>query len=133
MAMVTDPVADLLTRIRNGSMAEHEKVDIPSSKLKVRITEILKEEGFIKNFRLIEDKKQGTLRVYLKYGPGNERIISGLVRVSKPGRRVYVAKDKIPSILGGMGVAILSTSHGVMTDRAVRKQQLGGEVLAYVW
>ena len=120
--MMTDPIADLLTRIRNASGAEHEKVDIPSSKLKVRITEILKEEGFIKNFRLIEDKKQGTLRVYLKYGPGNERIISGLVRV-----------DKIPSILGGMGVAILSTSHGVMTDRAVRKQQLGGEVLAYVW
>ena len=130
---MSDPIADLLTRIRNASSAEHEKVDIPSSKLKVRITEILKEEGFIKNFRLIEDKKQGTLRVYLKYGPGNERIISGLVRVSKPGRRVYVAKDKIPSILGGMGVAILSTSQGVMTDRAVRKQKLGGEVLAYVW
>jgi len=130
---MSDPIADLLTRIRNASRAEHEKVDIPSFKHKARITEILKEEGFIKNFRLIEDKKQGTLRVYLKYGPGNERIISGLVRVSKPGRRVYVAKDKIPSILGGMGVAILSTSHGVMTDRAVRKQQLGGEVLAYVW
>ncbi len=130
---MSDPIADLLTRIRNASSAEHEKVDIPSSRLKVRITEILKEEGFIKNFRLIEDKKQGTLRVYLKYGPGNEKIISGLVRVSKPGRRVYVAKDKIPSILGGMGVAILSTSQGVMTDRAVRKQKLGGEVLAYVW
>ena len=131
--MRSDPIADLLTRIRNASRAEHEKVDIPASKLKVRITEILKEEGFIKNFRLIEDKKQGTLRVYLKYGPGNEKIISGLVRVSKPGRRVYVGKDKIPSILGGMGVAILSTSQGLMTDRAVRKQQLGGEVLAYVW
>jgi small subunit ribosomal protein S8 len=130
---MSDPIADLLTRIRNASRAEHEKVDIPASKLKVRITEILKEEGFIKNFRLIEDKKQGTLRVYLKYGPGNEKIISGLVRVSKPGRRVYVGKDKIPSILGGMGVAILSTSQGLMTDRAVRKQQLGGEVLAYVW
>ena len=130
---MSDPIADLLTRIRNASRAEHEKVDIPASKLKVRITEILKEEGFIKNFRLIEDKKQGTLRVYLKYGPGNEKIISGLVRVSKPGRRVYVGKDKIPSILGGMGVAILSTSQGVMTDRTVRKQQLGGEVLAYVW
>ena len=130
---MSDPIADLLTRIRNGVRAEHEKVDIPSSKLKVRITEILKEEGFIKNFRLIEDKKQGMLRVSLKYGPGNEKIISGLVRVSKPGRRVYVGKDKIPSILGGMGVAILSTSQGVMTDRAVRKQQLGGEVLAYVW
>ena len=130
---MSDPIADLRTRIRNASRAEHEKVDIPASKLKVRITEILKEEGFIKNFRLIEDKKQGTLRVYLKYGPGNEKIISGLVRVSKPGRRVYVGKDKIPSILGGMGVAILSTSQGLMTDRAVRKQQLGGEVLAYVW
>ena len=130
---MSDPIADLLTRIRNGVRAEHEKVDIPSSKLKLRITEILKEEGFIKNFRLIEDKKQGMLRVYLKYGPGNEKIISGLVRVSKPGRRVYVGKDKIPSILGGMGVAILSTSQGIMTDRAVRKQQLGGEVLAYVW
>ena len=130
---MSDPIADLLTRIRNGVRAEHEKVDIPASRLKVRVTEILKEEGFIKNFRLIEDKKQGTLRVYLKYGPGNEKIISGLVRVSKPGRRVYVGKDKIPSILGGMGVAILSTSRGVMTDRAVRKQQLGGEVLAYVW
>jgi len=130
---MSDPNADRLTRIRNASSDEHEKVDIPFSKLKVRITEILKDEGFIKNFRLIEDKKQGTLRVYLKYGPGNEKIISGLVRVSKPGRRVYVAKDKIPSILGGMGVTILSTSRGVMTDRAVRKQQLGGEVLAYVW
>ena len=131
--MMSDPIADLLTRIRNASRAEHEKVDIPASRLKVRITEVLKEEGFVKNFRLIEDKKQGTLRVYLKYGPGNEKIISGLVRVSKPGRRVYVGKDKIPSILGGMGVAILSTSQGLMTDRAVRKQQLGGEVLAYVW
>ncbi len=131
--MMSDPVADLLTRIRNASRAEHEKVDIPSSRLKLKIAEILKEEGFIKNFRLIEDNKQGTLRVYLKYGVGNERIISGLVRVSRPGRRVYVAKDKIPSILGGMGVAILSTSRGVMTDRDVRKQKLGGEVLAYVW
>jgi len=131
--MMTDPIADLLTRIRNASRAEHEKVDIPASKLKVRITEILKSEGFIKNFRLMEEKKPGTLRVYLKYGAANERVISGLVRVSKPGRRVYVAKDKIPSILGGMGVAILSTSRGVMTDREVRKQGLGGEVLAYVW
>jgi small subunit ribosomal protein S8 len=131
--MRSDPIADLLTRIRNASRAEHEKVDIPASKLKVRIAEVLKEEGFVKNFRLIEDNKQGTLRVYLKYGTGGEKIISGLVRVSKPGRRVYVGKDKIPSILGGMGVAILSTSRGVMTDRDTRKQQLGGEVLAYVW
>ena len=108
-------------------------MDIPSSKLKVRITEILKSEGFIKNFRLMEEKTPGTLRVYLKYGAGNERVITGLVRVSRPGRRIYVGKDKIPSILGGMGVAILSTSRGVMTDREVRKQGLGGEVLAYVW
>jgi small subunit ribosomal protein S8 len=131
--MMSDPIADLLTRIRNASRAEHEKVDIPASKLKVRITELLKDEGFIKNFRLIEDAKQGVLRVYLKYGAGNEKMISGLVRVSRPGRRVYVGKDEIPSILGGMGVAILSTSRGVMTDRESRRQQLGGEVLAYVW
>ena len=103
MAMVTDPVADMLTRIRNGSLAEHEKVDIPSSKLRVRLAEILKEEGFIKNFRLIEDKRQGVLRVYLKYGPGQERVISGLRRVSKPGQRRYVGADRIPSVLGGHG------------------------------
>jgi small subunit ribosomal protein S8 len=131
--MMSDPIADLLTRIRNASGAEHEKVDIPASRLKVRIAELLKEEGFIKNYRLIEDSKQGMLRVYLKYGAGNEKMIAGLVRVSRPGRRVYVGKDEIPSILGGMGVAILSTSRGVMTDRESRKQQLGGEVLAYVW
>jgi small subunit ribosomal protein S8 len=130
--MYSDPIADFLTRIRNASRAEHEKVDIPSSKLKLRMAEILKDEGFIKNFRIIEDNKQGTLRVYLKY-VGSEKIISGIVRVSRPGRRVYVTKDKIPTILGGMGVAILSTSAGVMTDRQVRKQHLGGEVLAYVW
>jgi small subunit ribosomal protein S8 len=131
--MYSDPIADFLTRIRNASRAEHEKVDIPSSKLKLRMAEILKDEGFIKNFRVIEDNKQGTLRVYLKYGTGNEKIISGIVRVSRPGRRIYVTKDRIPTILGGMGVAILSTSAGVMTDRHVRKQHLGGEVLAYVW
>jgi len=130
--MYSDPIADFLTRIRNASRAEHEKVDIPSSKLKLRMAEILKDEGFIKNFRIIEDNKQGTLRVYLKY-VGAEKIISGIVRVSRPGRRIYVTKDKIPTILGGMGVAILSTSAGVMTDRQVRKQHLGGEVLAYVW
>ena len=133
MAMVTDPVADMLARIRNGSLAEHEKVDIPSSKLRVRLAEILKEEGFIKNFRLIEDKRQGVLRVYLKYGPGQERVISGLRRVSKPGRRLYVGADRIPSVLGGMGVAILSTPHGVLTDRESRKARVGGEVLCYVW
>src|SRR5215468_11675632 len=131
--MMSDPIADLLTRIRNASRAEHEKVDIPASKLKLRITEVLKEEGFVKNFRVIEDNKQGTLRVYLKYGAGGEKMISGLVRVSRPGRRVYVGKDDIPTVLGGMGVVILSTSRGVVTDRESRRQQLGGEVLAYVW
>ncbi len=132
--MRSDPIADMLTRIRNASRAEHEKVDIPSSKLKVRVAEILKGEGFIKNFRVLEDdKKQGTLRVYLKYGPGNEQIISGLVRVSSPGRRVYVTHEKIPTILAGMGVTIVSTSRGVVTDREARKQKVGGEVLAYVW
>jgi len=131
--MRSDPIADLLTRIRNASRAEHEKVDIPSSKLKVRVAELLKDEGFIKNFRVLDDTRQGTLRVYLKYGPGNEKVISGLVRVSTPGRRVYVAHDKIPSILGGMGVALVSTSRGVLTDRDARKERVGGEVLAYVW
>jgi len=133
MAMVTDPVADLLTRIRNGSLAEHEKVDVPASKLKTRIAEILKDEGFIKNFRLIEDRKQGVLRVYLKYGPGQERVITGLRKVSKPGRRLYVSADRVPSVLGGMGVAILSTPRGVLTDRESRKARVGGEVLCYVW
>jgi small subunit ribosomal protein S8 len=131
--MMTDPVADLLTRIRNANSAEHEKVDIPASKLKARIAGILKEEGFIKNFRIIEDSKQGTLRIYLKYGPGNEQVIAGLVRVSRPGRRTYVTADDIPSVLDGMGVAILSTSRGILTDRQSRKQKVGGEVLCYVW
>ena len=131
--MRSDPIADMLTRVRNASRAEHEKVDIPSSRLKVRIAEILKDEGFIKNFRVLEDKKQGMLRVYLKYGAGNEKMISGLVRVSTPVRRIYVTHNRIPSILAGMGVALVSTSRGVVTDRDARKQKVGGEVLAYVW
>ncbi len=131
--MRSDPVADFLTRIRNASRAEHEKVDVPSSKLKLRMAEILKTEGFIKNYRVLEDNKQGMLRVYLKYGTANEKMISGLVRVSTPGRRVYVGHEKIPTILGGMGVTIVSTSRGVLTDRDARKQKIGGEVLAYVW
>ncbi|MGH7265394.1 MAG: 30S ribosomal protein S8 [Candidatus Rokuibacteriota bacterium] len=133
MANVTDPIADMLARIRNASSAEHEKVDIPASRLKVRLAELLKDEGFIKNFRLIEDRRQGTLRVYLKYGPGQERVITGLRRVSKPGRRLYVGADKVPSVLGGMGVAILSTPRGVLTDRESRRLRTGGEVLCYVW
>ena len=130
---MTDPVADMITRIRNSVRAKLPKVDIPSSKLKVEIARILKNEGYVANFKVNDDGKQGMLRVYLKYGAGSEKIISGIVRVSRPGRRIYVTKDKIPTILGGMGVAILSTSAGVMTDRQVRKQHLGGEVLAYVW
>jgi small subunit ribosomal protein S8 len=131
--MHSDPMGDMLTRIRNASRAEHEKVDIPASKLKVRVAEILKDEGFIKNFRMLEDGKQGVLRVYLKYGVANEKMISGLVRVSTPGRRVYVGHEKIPSVLGGMGVAVLSTSRGVLTGRTARRERIGGEVLAYVW
>jgi small subunit ribosomal protein S8 len=133
MAMVTDPIADLLARIRNGSLAEHEKVDVPASRLKIRLAEIFKDEGFIKNFRVLEDKKQGILRIYLKYGPGQERVITGLRRVSRPGRRRYVGAERIPSVLGGMGVAILSTPRGVLTDRESRKARVGGEVLCYVW
>jgi small subunit ribosomal protein S8 len=133
MATVTDPVADMLARIRNCSLAEHEKVDIPASKLKIRIAELLKEEGFIRNFRFIEDRRQGTLRVYLKYGPGQERVITGLRRVSKPGRRLYVKAERIPSVLGGMGMAILSTPRGVLPDREARRLRVGGEVLCYVW
>jgi small subunit ribosomal protein S8 len=131
--MYSDPIGDMLTRVRNASRAEHEKVDIPASKLKVRLAEILKEEGFVKNFRVLEDGKQGVLRVYLKYGTANEKMISGLMRVSTPGRRIYVPHDKIPNVLGGMGVAVLSTSRGVLTGRAARKEKIGGEVLAYVW
>jgi small subunit ribosomal protein S8 len=131
--MYSDPIGDMLTRVRNASRAEHEKVDIPASRLKVRLAEILKEEGFVKNFRVLEDGKQGVLRVYLKYGTANEKMISGLVRVSTPGRRIYVPHDKIPNVLGGMGVAVLSTSRGVLTGRAARKEKIGGEVLAYVW
>jgi len=131
--MLTDPIADMLTRIRNASNAGHEKVDVPASKLKVRIAETLKAERFIKNFRLIEDQKQGILRIYLKYGPRGEKIISGLVRVSTPGRRAYAAAGAVPPVLGGMGVTILSTSKGVLTDQEARREKIGGEVLCYVW
>jgi len=130
---VTDPIADFLIQVRNASFAEHEKVDIPASKLKVRLAEIMKEEGFIKNFRLVEDSKQGILRIYLRYGPDQERVISGMKRVSRPGRRIYVAADKVPSVLGGIGVAILSTPRGLLTDRESRKERVGGEVLCYLW
>ena len=131
--MWSDPVANTLTRIRNANAAGHEKVDIPSSRLKVEIARILKEEGFIMGYKVIEDEKQGILRVSLKYGPGNERVLRGIARASRPGLRVYTRTRKIPRVLSGMGIAILSTSKGVMTDREARSQAVGGEVLCYVW
>ncbi|NLG31903.1 MAG: 30S ribosomal protein S8 [Syntrophomonadaceae bacterium] len=132
MAM-TDPVADFLTRIRNGNMVMHETVEIPSSRLKVEIARILKEEGYIKEFEYIEDGKQGIIRVYLKYGPNKQRVITGIKRISKPGLRVYVKKDDIPRVLGGLGTAVVSTSKGLMTDKKARKEGLGGEVICYIW
>src|SRR2546422_10394789 len=123
--MRSDPIADMLTRIRNASRAEHEKVDIPASRLKVRVAEILKDEGFIKNFRLLEDATQGTLRVYLKYGGAKEEIISGIVGVSTPGRGGYAPHDPLPSILGGLGGAALSASRGVVSHRGGREQRVG--------
>ncbi len=131
--IMTDPIADFLTRIRNANMQMHEKVDIPASKVKVAIAEILLEEGFIKNFEVKEDGKQGILTLTLKYGPERERVISGLKRISKPGLKVYCKKDNVPRVLGGLGIAVISTSHGILTDREARKQGLGGEVLCYVW
>ncbi|MDI6735676.1 MAG: 30S ribosomal protein S8 [bacterium] len=130
---MTDPVADMLTRIRNANKAGHEKVDIPGSRLKTDIANILKKEKFIKNYKFIEDHKQGTIRLYLKYGPNNERILTNLKRISKPGLRVYVDSDNIPKVVGGLGIAVISTSKGVMTDIACRKLRVGGEVICYVW
>ena len=129
---MTDPIADLFTRIRNGIQAEHPKVDIPNSRMKTRIVEILRDEGFIKNFKVAEDNKQGWLRVYLKYKDGEPAIL-GIKRISKPGRRVYVNKEKVPRVLNGLGVAIVSTSSGVITDGLCREKGVGGEVLGYVW
>ncbi len=131
--VLTDPVADMITRIRNASSVKHESVDIPCSKLKVEVARILKEEGYIREYKVIEDDKQGILRIYLKYGPNKEKVLSGIKRISKPGLRVYANKEEIPRVLGGLGIAILSTSQGVMTDRAARKSNIGGEVICYVW
>ena len=131
--VMTDPIADFLTRIRNANMVMHEKVEIPASKTKIALAEILKNEGFIKDYEQIEDGKQGVIRVYLKYGPNREKVISGLKRISKPGLKVYCKKDEIPKVLGGLGIAIISTSKGIMTDKEARKHGLGGEVICYVW
>ncbi len=130
---MTDPVADMLTRIRNANQALLDRVDIPASRLKVELAKSLKAEGFIRAYKLIDDRKQGVLRVYMKFGPGNERIIQGLRRVSRPGLRVYRKAGQLPSVMGGLGVAILSTSQGVMTGRVAQERRLGGEVLCYVW
>ncbi len=131
--MMTDPIADFLTRIRNANQVYHDQVEVPASKMKRAIAEILKNEGFIKNYEYIEDGKQGILRLYLKYGPNKEKVITGLKRISKPGLRVYVKKDQIPRVMGGLGIAIISTPKGLMTDKQARKEGVGGEVICYVW
>ena len=130
---MTDPIADLLTRIRNANLAHHEIVEIPASKIKKSIAEILKSEGFIRDVEYIEDNKQGVIRVFLKYGEDRNRVITGIKRISKPGLRKYAKADSLPKVLNGLGVAIISTSVGVITDKEARSKQIGGEVLAYVW
>ena len=130
---ITDPIADMLTRIRNANNAKHDPVDVPASNMKKAIAQILLEEGYIKNFQLIDDGTQGVIRITLKYGAGKEKVISGLRRVSKPGLRVYAGADELPKVLRGLGIAIVSTSKGVMTDKKAREAHVGGEVLAFVW
>ncbi len=130
---VTDPIADMLTRIRNAGRANHRRVDVPASRMKQSIAEVLLREKYINNFRSIEDGKQGVLRIYLKYTPDNRPLISGLKRVSTPGRRVYVKRDEVPRVIGGLGTAIVSTSQGILTDKEARKAGLGGELVAMVW
>ena len=130
---ITDPIADMLTRIRNANNAKHDTVDVPASNMKKSIAQILLEEGYIKNFQLIDNGTQGVIRVTLKYGAGKEKVISGLCRVSKPGLRVYAGADELPKVLRGLGIAIVSTSKGVMTDKKAREAHVGGEVLAFVW
>lgn len=131
--VMTDPISDMLTRIRNANLVRHEKLEIPASNLKKEVAEILKREGFIRDVEYIDDNKQGIIRIFLKYGPNNERVITGLKRISKPGLRVYAKADEVPRVLNGLGIAIVSTSKGVLTDKEARQQQAGGEVLAYVW
>ncbi|MDI6709831.1 MAG: 30S ribosomal protein S8 [Thermoanaerobacterales bacterium] len=131
--MLTDPIADFLTRIRNANTVYHETTEIPASNMKKAIAGILKEEGFIKDYEVIDNGKQGIIRIYLKYGGNRERVISGLKRISKPGLRVYAGKDEVPRVLGGLGIAILSTSKGIVTDKKARSLGVGGEVLCYVW
>ncbi len=130
---ITDPIADMLTRLRNASAARHESVDVPASKMKKAIAEILLEEGYIKNFQVVEDGGQGVIKIALKYTATGEKAITGIRRVSKPGLRVYAPADELPQVLRGLGVAVISTSRGVMTDKQARAAHIGGEVLAFVW
>ncbi|MGT2930616.1 30S ribosomal protein S8 [Streptococcus dentasini] len=131
--VMTDPIADFLTRIRNANQAKHEVLEVPASKIKNGIAEILKREGFVKNVEFVEDNKQGIVRVFLKYGQNGERVITNLRRVSKPGLRVYTKREELPKVLNGLGIAIISTSEGLLTDKEARQKNVGGEVLAYVW
>jgi small subunit ribosomal protein S8 len=130
---VTDPIADMLTRIRNGTLARHEHVLVPASKLKLEIAKVLKAQGYIQKYDLVDDKRHGQIRIHLRYGAAGEPVITGLRRVSKPGLRVYVDSKRLPRVMGGLGVAVLSTSSGVLTDREARRRRVGGEVVCYVW
>ncbi|MDO5040931.1 MAG: 30S ribosomal protein S8 [Peptoniphilus sp.] len=131
--MMTDPIADMLTRIRNANNAKHKSVDIPASNMKKEISRILLDEGYIKNYEVIDDDKQGVIRIDFKYGENNEKVISGIKRISKPGLRVYAQSSDLPKVLGGLGIAIISTSKGIITDKEARKSNVGGEVICYVW
>ncbi len=130
---MTDPIADMLTRIRNANVVKHETVDVPASNMKKELARILLEEGFVRGYDVIEDGKQGIIRIQLKYGQSGERVISGLKRISKPGMRVYAAKQEIPRVLNGLGISVISTSKGILTDKQARKENVGGEVICYVW
>lgn len=130
---MTDPIADMLTRIRNANTVKHETVDVPASNIKKEIVRILLEEGFVRGYDVIEDEKQGIIRIQLKYGQAGEKVITGLKRISKPGMRVYAAKEELPKVLNGLGISIISTSKGILTDRQARKEGVGGEVICYVW
>ena len=130
---MTDPIADMLTRIRNANTVKHETVDVPASNIKKEIVRILLEEGFVRGYDVIEDEKQGIIRIQLKYGQTGERVISGLKRISKPGMRVYADKHEVPRVLNGLGISIISTSKGILTDKQARKEYVGGEVICYVW
>lgn len=131
--VVSDPIADLLTRIRNATMVNHDRIEVPGSKMKKSIVQILKDEGFVRDYEWIDNGHQGVIRVYLKYGPQKSKVIAGLRRISRPGLRVYAKKDQVPKVLGGLGIAVLSTSRGIMTDKKARQDGLGGEVLCYIW